>query len=219
MTDLRHQLGEARDQGSRPTCTSFAVTALHEASRCNDGRPEYSEEHLHFQAATAQGGGAITAISVNAADSTLSSDGQVPLSQWAYDGARTSYSQADPPASVVGTAAQAQALRQIRATFADIATAIEGESCVLLVIDVMSTFDQPDADGVVHAPKFGDKRRGLHAVVAVALAGEGGDARLLIRNSWDSDWCLNGHAYLSRDFVGAHVREAWVADLSARAAA
>src|SRR5687768_10429943 len=79
--DLRSTLGEARDQGSRPTCMAFAVSAAHEASRATD---YLSPEFLFYSGAKRTHGDPKRGLTQAAVADALSMDGQPAEEAWPY---------------------------------------------------------------------------------------------------------------------------------------
>jgi hypothetical protein len=83
LSDLRHQLGPARNQGSRPTCVAFAFSDGHAAAR---RRPDLlSVEHLYHNAVRrTPGSHPDQGVTMPVCASALARDGQCLESGWAY---------------------------------------------------------------------------------------------------------------------------------------
>ncbi len=203
--DLRDQFGPVRDQGERPTCLSFAASALHEAARKH---ASLSVEDLHYHAHGALNHVPIPnrGVTYEAVKRALADIGQTDEKSWPY---RTTLDQTDyrPPNTCLrqqcDLAAHIEGLAEMRAK-------IEKGVPLVLVLAICPEFHIA-ANAVVADPnKFSP--RGLHAVVAVGVAKEPADG-LLIRNSWGRHWGADGHAILSKEYVMARLRNAALADI------
>jgi hypothetical protein len=196
IVDLRATLAPAGNQGGRPTCLAWALTAAHEFAA--PGR--LSVEYLHWNAGKYPGGRG-TALAAAAA---LRADGQPDEVQWPYlehnDDAHPGYG---PPNTVVGPFSKAA----VRLSGIDVDTLVAGLSSGRLPIVVLRVTDAFIAatGGVV-----GRDGRGTdgHAVVAVGVARYGGqqdlgavlhsgDRLVCIRNSWSERWGVNGYALMT----------------------
>jgi hypothetical protein len=82
---------------------------------------------------------------------------------------------------------------------------IDGGRPLILGITVFDRFFFPGAGGRIDAPDGSATARGRHAVLAAGYD----VGAVLIRNSWSSDWGLDGYGWLSNDYITAHVREVW----------
>jgi len=86
--------------------------------------------------------------------------------------------------------------------FQEVIEILEEGSPALILMTLSDSFYLPRAGGVVNPPpsETVDPTR-RHAVVAVGHGLADGDSVILIRNSWGSDWGLEGHAWLPRLYL------------------
>jgi predicted secreted protein len=82
--DLSSQLGPTRDQGSRPTCLSFALSDCHRIKRASND--DLSPECIHSISSKEMGHSGDRAISLSSALHTLKGSGQTYEHEWPYGG-------------------------------------------------------------------------------------------------------------------------------------
>lgn len=203
--DLRDQFGPVRDQGERPTCLSFAASALHEAARKHAA---LSVEDLHYHAHEALNDLPLPnrGVTYDAVKRALAAKGQADEEVWPYRSAgdRSEYK---PPQTC---ARQRCDLVAHAGGFAEMRARIEAGVPLVLVLAICPEFHRA-SDAVIADPtKFAP--RALHAVVAVGIAHDPADG-LLIRNSWGTHWGAQGHAIVSKAYFTARLRHAAVADI------
>ncbi len=88
----------------------------------------------------------------------------------------------------------------------DIEAAIRFNHPVVLGIPVGTEFiNYTGANTVFEAPK---NPKGNHAIIVTGVRNNGGE--FYIRNSWGDNWGLNGHAWLSYDYIVNNARDLWV---------
>jgi C1A family cysteine protease len=92
----------------------------------------------------------------------------------------------------------------------DIEAAIRFNHPVVLGIPVGSDFMNCHGRDIVHeAPS---KSMGNHAIIVTGVRNSGNSSmNFYIRNSWGSGWGVNGHAWLSYDYIVNNARDLWVA--------
>lgn len=202
--DLRDQFGPVRDQGERPTCLSFAASALHEAARKHNA---LSVEDLHYHAHDALNDLPLPnrGVTYDAVKRALAAKGQTDEEVWPYRSAvdRSHY---QPPSACTR---QRCALVALVGGFAEIRAQIEAGIPLVLVLAICPEFHR--APNAVVADHASFAPRALHAVVAVG-ASDHPDG-LLVRNSWGADWGAQGHAIVAKDYITARLRHAGVADI------
>lgn len=203
--DLRRLLPPVRDQGQRGTCVAFAVTAAHEAERAGShGAVEDLSEEALFWGCKVVDGNWSSGTRFASAATALSTTGQPLASTWPYDADRA-VGVAYAPPTLPDESWFTANLRALAVDLDAIRAELYGGRPVILGIVVLDRFFFPGADGRIDAPDVSAKARGRHAVLAA-----GYDAgAVLVRNSWSSDWGLDGYGWLSNDYVKAHVREVW----------
>jgi hypothetical protein len=211
LIDLRPSLGPVLDQGSRPTCVAFALTAAHEFTR-SEGVP-LSPEFIYWSAKQRDGLGIrAPGTTVHAAIEGLGNNGQPPESLWPYDPSRNVIATVYKPSKQ----ALSEAKQRCVFGFSSVAPSsteimrclVDGTACVL-VLTLFSTWYMLGPKSEVPMPGPNDISLGLHAVLVVGNAVSGHRQALVIRNSWGVSWGRGGYAYVLHDYVDAYTREAW----------
>jgi hypothetical protein len=196
--DLRSELGSIRDQGARPTCLAYAVSAAHEHARAS--LAYLSPEYLHYFAGIrAPSGGR----SMKQVAKALETAGQP-------EEARYPFPVGGPPAGwspPLGLETFRWASKRMDGDAGQVSEAIRRARVPVLGMSVPESFFVPKAPWVLSA---GGTVRGLHAVAAVGLGRHRGNLVVLIRNSWGGDWGDFGHAWIDDEFIAKHLREVLV---------
>lgn len=193
---IEDQFGPVRDQGPRPTCLAFALSALNQHT---SSAPGYlSVEYLYRQALS---GGACT-------DGLTLDRGLASVSKGQPEEHEAPYETAEPvlpvtvPVLPAATTLYSAALNQHALDLAAIERTLRAGQPVGLGIRVTRSFTQP-SNGVIafEADVFPGA---AHAVVVVGLGTIGSDCHLRIRNSWGPQWGDAGHAWLPWSYVQLH---------------
>lgn len=206
--DVRTGLGQARDQGQRPTCVAFAATAAHEARRfrAHEDAAPLSEEFICW--AVADEFGRIPPLSFRDTGAVMSDRGQPTAIEWPYrpDGAPVS----DPPADVVASAATRRArVTTITSGLRGVRAAVEGGAVVVAIVRLWDEFFE--GDGATLTAPDRDELLADDVLHAVALL-PGGDG-YTIRNSWGTNWRDDGHVHVSSEVVRTVMVAAFVVDI------
>jgi len=219
--DLRHLLPPGvRDQGPRPLCLPFTVSAAHEAARAQlaAGAEMLAVEPL-WQHCVQAGVASHRGTTLHAVTDAVSSTGQPTDAVWPYNntlGAGTE------PIPVTAATANFMTVDGIEVPLvhdgieAPIEAALAIGLPVVLVIELTDQFDHPAADGEIDLPPLTAPVSDYHAVLAVGAATNpaGTTRRLLIRNSWGPGWGAGGYGWLPYDYLVAFAVQAGVADPS-----
>lgn len=194
--DLRYLFGEVRDQGLRPTCLAFAVSDCHAAHR--DGWEPLSTEFAFFQAQRRAGLPPTAGSALLHVLDAVREDGQPPEASWPYlDDLPSDVNKWGPPPV---SQKYYRASERADGSFADIVGHLSTGSPPVLVLTIGERFFAPDGYGMVRIEN-NEPDIARHAVVAVA-SGETDEGNwLLVRNSWGTDWGINGHAWISEQYV------------------
>lgn len=209
LQDLRFALGPVRDQGRRPTCLSFAASAVHEQAR-GDLDP-LCVEWLFYHAAQRAGTGPGEGTTMPDTRHVLQVLGQPLELIWPYSGSPTYGTGWRPPADAAplfrcGSDGSGTDLTQMRLV-------LDRGKPVVLALFVSGAFTAATTwlrtGPEIILPNDGepiDHQRG-HAVVAVGHGRFGREGLILVRNSWGRAWGAEGHAwvrepYLSRRLFG-----------------
>jgi C1A family cysteine protease len=194
--DLRDKLDCARDQGSRPTCMVFAVSAAHEFKR---GASEYlSAEYLFYSGAQRTHKDPKQGLTRNAVRDALRHDGQPLETAWPYLEAPPDAADWKPPVTVQVT--HKVTIEFAARTVAEVRAIVKSGTPVTLVVMATLAMYTPDAHGVVRAC-VGDKVTSRHALLAVGSGHADDGEYLLVRNSWGQSWGQAGHGWLHDPYL------------------
>jgi hypothetical protein len=197
LVDLRGTFGPARDQNPRPTCMAFAASDAHAGAR--SGWTPLSAEWAYYHAVKREGGLPHQGATLNAMLATIKSDGQPVEEEWPYSNA---------PISDVAAWAPPAPARQLffrdhglcALTVNDVVDLLNAGSPVLMTMTLSNAFFRPTADGTVERIEPPDPKL-RHAVVAVGYGERGSTNFVLVRNSWGESWGIEGHAWISIDYL------------------
>lgn len=194
--DLRERLDPARDQGQRPTCVVFALSAAHEFKR---GATNYlSAEYLFYSGAQRTHKDPKQGLTRNAVREALMHDGQPLEVEWPYLATAPDAAGWNPPTGVQTT--HKATVEFLVRTIDEVRATVKSGTPVMLIMMATLAMYMPDKHGVVRA-RAGDKRTARHAVLAVGSGhGDDGDY-LLVRNSWGAAWGDAGHGWLHDPYL------------------
>lgn len=96
----------------------------------------------------------------------------------------------------------------------DLETTLTAGLPVIVVLEITSEFENPDADGEIDVPSLSSPVNDYHAVTAVGAAtnAAGDSRRLLVRNSWGPGWGAGGYGWLPYDYLVAFAVQAAAID-------
>ena len=220
-TNLRPLLGPVRDQGTRPTCLAFAASDTHAGLR--EGRTPLSCEYAFFHAQQRSGRRHDQGATLSAMLETLRLDGQPAESGWPYlDAVPADPAHWAPPSNVgprFGRKGGPAAL-----DLDPIVEALDRSKPVMLLSTLSRSFFVPASGGVVDPANDEKPDPSLrHAIVAVGHGKAAGQNAILIRNSWGAGWGVDGHAWLTENFLKPRLFATAILtediDVSSRAAA
>lgn len=195
VRDLRSQLGPARDQLSRPTCIAFAFSDGHAAAR--RVLEPLSTEQLYFNAVQrTPGRDPHGGVNMPTCIAALAGEGQCAEVGWPYlDPASDRWS--PPPTATPRFKRRSEASPNLVAT---ITAEVDAERPVVVALLLGERFYAPSPDGaIVSGPDDADTD--YHAVLAVGHGRDESQSYLLFRNSWGSEWGLDGHAWVAASYL------------------
>jgi hypothetical protein len=197
--DLRHRMSPVGDQGIRPTCVAFALTACHEYVYSQSPK-ELSKDSLHW-GCVKRGASAVNGVFPGTALITLRQEGQHFEEDWPYipnmdeatweslehpklDGKSTFKITQGQPVDISDSDTLSQKLK------------IQGP--LFVTLPIWQSFFIPKNGRISMPQEESEEYRGSHAVCVVGLT-EKGDA--FIRNSWGLNWGIAGHAVLPFEYL------------------
>lgn len=196
--DLRYLFGPCRDQGSRPTCLSFAVSDTHASLR--QPWEALSCEYLFFHAQMHASRSPHQGASVGAVLTVLKGVGQPVETAYPY------LAQLPEDLSFYGPSNALSVFRRNSAAgqgkLDGIVATLDAKTPVVMVLDLSDSFYTPNVEGVVVAPldETPDPAR-RHAVVAVGYGVFQEGTAILVRNSWGVAWGIGGYAWLPSSYL------------------
>jgi C1A family cysteine protease len=210
VIDYRPHQSAVRNQGNRPTCVGFAVSAAHEWM-AQDAIMRSPEDVIW--AGHQEGGPAATqATSVRLALAGLQAHQHASEEAWPYG--NPPWPAPRPPAAMLTDNQRTLPVwRQLSAiTFSTVQGELAQGNAVILTLRVVYTaWRQPG--GVIDADP-GRRTPDNHAVLAVGIqtSADGATQRVIVKNSWGENWGNRGYGYVSRPYletygVRAHVLE------------
>lgn len=206
VIDCRGLQTPVRDQGTRPSCTGFAVAAAHEWMRPSEVR---SVEDVLWAGHQIDGPSLVENTRVESALAGLTAHRHSTETSWPY-GAPSFPAMRTSMASDTVNQADFVGWRRIgsvtaQALAAELAT---GRAVVLTLAFVPGSWTTHtiDADPA-------RKTVGSHAVLAVGSTWFGRDLSTIIKNSWGPAWGVQGYGFVSARYIAAftvvaHVLEA-----------
>jgi hypothetical protein len=196
--DLRSQFGPVRDQGARPTCLAFAASDTHGGLRA--GWDPLSCEFAFFHAQRRAGRSSSQGAVLPAILDVLKNEGQPIEASWPY----LQVVPADPalwkPPTAVGPCFGRNGISS-GSDLLGVRSALALSRPIVMLTMLSSSFFMP-TDGVVD-PQSGEQPEPSqrHAVIAVGYGEVDSMPAILVRNSWGASWGIDGHAWLTDNFL------------------
>lgn len=209
--DLRQYLPPILDQGQRPTCLAFAVTAAHELARAGGFavNEDLSEEALYW-GCKRHDRDRLPGTSFVSATAALARSGQPLEAVWPYDPTHDDTISRPPPVKP-GPSWHRTRLVRIKLSTDRLRAELARGRAIALGIVLTAGFRMLNGNRVPQ-PQAGEQTFGRHAVLSVGYQDGSPDPNagaFIIRNSWGETWGSRGYAWLPYTYVKALGQEAW----------
>jgi C1A family cysteine protease len=201
--DLRSKCPPIYNQGQLGSCTGNGIAAAIEFDQMKLGKEKFVPSRLFIyynervmEGTVNQDAGAQIRDGIK----SVATLGAPPESLWPYDIGKF----ADQPS----VAAYAAAKNDLVASYARVAQILQQmQGCLaggfpfVLGFTVYESFESGDVakTGIVPIPAPGEKVAGGHCVVAVGYSDH--DRRFIIRNSWGTEWGLDGYCLMPYEYL------------------
>jgi hypothetical protein len=189
LPELLIDLGEARDQGPRPTCLSFSLSEIHRAEI--ELSELLSPESLHRKATGRFKKPISHALTIQEATSSLNADGQTTEAAWPYNAEEALYANCSYYRAGVAS---------LPFTHEAIVETLRSGKPLGLVIDVDMTFFSYTGSASL-ALSDNSQVQGRHALVTCGVRACAGKFEYFIKNSWGNSWGMNGYAWLTFEHI------------------
>jgi len=202
--DLRAGCPPVENQGSLGSCTAHALVGNLEFLELKSGQPLVDRSRLFvyynervIEGTVSSDSGAFLRDGIK----TLAKQGVCDEPIWPY---RIAKFAKKPPA-----ACYKQATKNRIQSYHRLNTVDEMRACLaegypfVFGFTVYESFESQTVaqTGVLGMPKSGEKVLGGHAVMAVGY--DHAKSRFLVRNSWDTDWGMNGYYTMPYDYLAS----------------
>lgn len=208
-----------KNQSDRPTCVSFAATALHEhehdvikASKTK-AEIDLSEEFLHYHCKKRDGLGATRrGTTVCAAAASLAAEGQCSEDHCLYQASLKTSGLLTPTSAALidGRARICHNLKPLAVGSDSILRCLRADRPMIGVLDWYSNaYFAPG--GVIELPRVTDRLLGRHAVLIVEWddGWRPGNPCIGFKNSWGPKWGDKGFGRFGVDYFETYGRELW----------
>lgn len=201
--DLRNKMSQIGDQGKRPTCVAYALTACHEYYY-NSSPKELSKDSLHW-GCICQDGPAFKGVSPETAMNVLKFKGQHLEQAWPYrpDLDEGPWEALQPPEVDGQIAFKITGTMRFEIKDPDnLDELLRKNGPLFITIPIWSSF-YSIKKGIIPLPdELIEELRGHHAVCIVGLTDEN---NIIIRNSWGPKWGFSGYALMPFQYLKKYV--------------
>jgi C1A family cysteine protease len=216
MQARQHLIKRVKDQGERPTCVAFAVSALHEywidiccASKAGI-EVDLSEEFLFYGCKMRDGlKGTRSGTTLVAASASLVSDGQCLEQLHPYQQKSSLVSVPTRSAFADGKSRILKTLVRQKLELALVRESLAKNIPVVAAIELFKSAYRPGPTGLLRLPSAGEKRVGRHAVLIVDVETSGLEEQMVFLNSWGAKWGDAGLGRFTFQYFSSHCKQLW----------
>ena len=200
--DLSQNHGPARNQGNRPTCLAFALSDMNGVHNGFQGflSPDYVYANAAILMPGWRPGDGLTLDSSLAA---VQSPGQPEEQHWAYSNDEPATPLIAPP---LYDPMYAASFKKSMPDLNEIVSCVDRGEPVGLIMNLTREFFSPeDITGIIPFTD-GALPSSSHAVLVVGYGIHmvTRELHFFIRNSWGDGWGVQGHAWVSSEYINAH---------------
>ncbi len=219
LLSLRGTQSSVKRQGDRPTCVSFAVTALHEhaydvlLNTMKTAQTDLSEEFLHHHCKKHDGlAPNANGTTVAAASISLQVYGQPLETLCPYVQSLVNCGLSAPTLDAYKDAKTRllPGLKRVPTSIASISNCLSQVRPLVGLLDWYSNA-YTASSGNIGMPGHNDRYLGRHAILIVELEQKRKveDCRVTFKNSWGAKWGDMGFGYFGFEYFTTHGRELW----------
>jgi hypothetical protein len=205
-----------KDQGERPTCVAFAVSALHEywIEICCANKTildlDLSEEFLFYGCKKRDGlNGPGRGTTIVAASANLVSDGQCLEQLHPYRNKTALHRVPSQSAFADGKSRILNTLARRKIELSLVRESLAKNIPIVAAIEIFKSAYHPGPNGLLQLPSAGQKRVGRHAVLIVDLEGSASEEQIVFLNSWGAKWGDAGLGRFTVQYFSSHCKQLW----------
>lgn len=211
----RHFSKRVKDQGDRPTCVAFAVSALHEYWRdiivggLGVLRLDLSPEFLYYGCKQVDKLANAAGTTVVAASNWLKSKGQCLEPLHPYQRVNGVLQKPSLAAFSDGLSRTVDVLVQRQAKWQALESDLDKGLPVVGVINLFAGAYRVNKQGKLAQPAQNEQRLGLHAVLFIEMESDGAGQSVLFLNSWGDKWGDGGMGRLDSGYFTKFCKQLW----------
>jgi C1A family cysteine protease len=224
MVDYRPYMSPVKNQGNLGSCVGFAVTALKEfhenveyATEQAEGSDytreealyDLSEQWTYWNAKKIDPWGpSVEGTSIRYAMKVLQKIGCPPEKAWEYTDNKIDIGKPESWAHLIARWNTIDSYWRLQ-TVEQIIDALRTVGPVVLGVGCYEEIFNPDSDGFVSYPKQPQYCYGGHAILACGY--DYNKERVLFKNSWGTNWGVDGYGWFGLDYLKSFCWDVWAA--------
>lgn len=202
IVNLRDQMPAPYDQGQLGSCTANAIAGAVEFAILKEGKPDFMPSRLFIYYNERDMEGTVSYDSgaeLRDGMATIAQLGVAPETEWPYD---ISQFTTKPSDKVYQDAKLdiAQTYFRLNQDESELKTCLASGFPFVFGFTVYDSFESPQmaSQGILNTPKPNEGVLGGHAVCCAGYTDTG---YYIVRNSWGTDWGINGYFLMSADYM------------------